>query len=517
MLSTKINGCGIDMKNNKSKTVALVILIVTVIGLSIAFAVLSSNLTISENAYLDPVKWKIYFDDLKSNSPEGKAVIEKYPVINTNDKTKIEDMEVTLNIPGDKASFTVNLKNDGDIDAQIAKITKPQIDVKYIIFNAVYTDTQVEVKEGDTLGSGETKNITFYVYYDKENISNDDLPSKNMTIKLNTYALNFTQLDSNTSHTTASEEIVESIFSPITGKLGDNVYFNYVTTKNSSGEEVAKLSLTGSGDMYSYTVSTDEDKNLTGRNCDLQAGTEFCSLGQEIAIKVADKVGLADSYARKMLEQSLSYFILGIDYSVMGMTQEEYENYVKESVNEENANKIIEVVRKIPKFSGITISDEITSVRLNLFTYMKTNSVVLPDSIIKTVGEPEEIDCVFCYSYIGSITVGSGLKTLPKHLIYNGDVNNLTLKDEITTIPGYIVSGGNESLTTLTVPKTVTKIENNAFSNWKALTTIVNKTGNAFDWDAAFNYSESNYTPVSPFVTGKVNFVKSGQTVTITE
>lgn len=163
MLSTKINGCGIDMKNNKSKTVALVILIVTVIGLSIAFAVLSSNLTISENAYLDPVKWKIYFDDLKSNSPEGKAVIEKYPVINTNDKTKIEDMEVTLNIPGDKASFTVNLKNDGDIDAQIAKITKPQIDVKYIIFNAVYTDTQVEVKEGDTLGSEETKNITFYV------------------------------------------------------------------------------------------------------------------------------------------------------------------------------------------------------------------------------------------------------------------------------------------------------------------------------------------------------------------
>lgn len=87
------------MKNNKSKTVALVILIVAVIGLSIAFAVLSSNLTISGNAYLDPVKWKIYFDDLKSNSPEGKAVIEKYPVINTNDKTKIEDMEVTLNIP----------------------------------------------------------------------------------------------------------------------------------------------------------------------------------------------------------------------------------------------------------------------------------------------------------------------------------------------------------------------------------------------------------------------------------
>ena len=86
----------IMMRNNKPKTVALVVLIVAVIGLTVAFASLSSNLTISGNAKLDPINWSIYFDNISGVDLSGEAAIDNNPEIYSNDKTKITNFNVTL-------------------------------------------------------------------------------------------------------------------------------------------------------------------------------------------------------------------------------------------------------------------------------------------------------------------------------------------------------------------------------------------------------------------------------------
>ena len=84
------------MKDNKSSKVALVALIVAIVGLTVAFAALSSNLTISGNAKLDPINWNIYFDNISGVDLSGEAAIDNNPEIDSNDKTKITNFNVTL-------------------------------------------------------------------------------------------------------------------------------------------------------------------------------------------------------------------------------------------------------------------------------------------------------------------------------------------------------------------------------------------------------------------------------------
>ena len=84
------------MRDNKSSKVALVALIVAIVGLTVAFAALSSNLTINGNAKLDPINWNIYFDNISGVDLSGEAAIVNNPEIDSNDKTKITNFNVTL-------------------------------------------------------------------------------------------------------------------------------------------------------------------------------------------------------------------------------------------------------------------------------------------------------------------------------------------------------------------------------------------------------------------------------------
>ena len=64
-------------------------------------------------------------------------------------------------------------------------------------------------------------------------------------------------------------------------------------------------------------------------------------------------------------------------------------------------------------------------------------------------------------------------------------------------------------MSTLTIPSSVTTIESNAISG-NNLTTIVNKTGKAFDWNGIMGGTSS-----TPFETGTVT--AHGRTITITK
>ena len=203
------------MRDNKPRTVALILLVVSIITLSIAFAMLSNKLTISGNAKLDPINWGIYFDNISGVDLSGEAAIVNNPEIDSNNKTKITNFNVTLNKPGDKVAFTVDLVNESDITAIIDKIDTPTINYDFIEFKAIYTDNDKEVTKGDVIkaktdGVAGTANITISVYYSKEKVTNEDLagiPAGGLTISLKNYGLTFVQSDKTANMPTTTKWI----------------------------------------------------------------------------------------------------------------------------------------------------------------------------------------------------------------------------------------------------------------------------------------------------------------------
>ncbi len=192
------------MRDNKPITVALILLVVSIITLSIAFAMLSNKLTISGNAKLDPINWSIYFDNISGVDLSGDAAIVNNPEIDSNNKTKITNFNVTLNKPGDKVAFTVDLVNESDITAIIDKIDTPTISYDFIEFSAYYTtEPTKKVSENDVIaakidGEPSRTNITISVYYSKEKVTKEDLekiPAGGLTIDLKNYGLTFVQSD----------------------------------------------------------------------------------------------------------------------------------------------------------------------------------------------------------------------------------------------------------------------------------------------------------------------------------
>ena len=203
------------MRDNKPKKIALITLVVAVIGLTVAFAALSNNLTISGNAKLDPINWNIYFDNISGVDLSGEAAIVDNPEIDSNNKTKITNFNVTLNKPGDKATFTVDLVNESDITAIISGIKLPTINYKFIEFSAYYTtEPTKKVSENDVIaaktGSEASRtNITISIYYSKEKVTNEDLdsiPPEGLNIEFN-YELTFEQSDKTANMPTTTKWI----------------------------------------------------------------------------------------------------------------------------------------------------------------------------------------------------------------------------------------------------------------------------------------------------------------------
>ncbi len=181
-------------KQRKIKTIAVIALIVAVFGLTVAFAALSTTLSINGSAKVNAGSWEIYFDNLSSASINGYASVITDPEISSS-KTEIEDYKVVLTSPGDSVSYTFDVVNNGTISAKIDSLTKtsptceslayPEVtsDAEIVCSNLVYTltylDTGDEVKVGDTLDASETKTLKLTLSYSN---SSSQIPTDDVKI-----------------------------------------------------------------------------------------------------------------------------------------------------------------------------------------------------------------------------------------------------------------------------------------------------------------------------------------------
>ena len=134
-------------KQRKIKVLAVAALIITILGLTVAFAALSQTLTINGAATLDAAKWGIKFENLSDGKTSGDATINDTAVI-ADDLVTINNIDVSLSTPGDSVTYTVDLVNEGTINAEIYSIETPSLteeQERYLNFTVTYDDGK-EVK-----------------------------------------------------------------------------------------------------------------------------------------------------------------------------------------------------------------------------------------------------------------------------------------------------------------------------------------------------------------------------------
>ncbi len=181
------------MKDNKKSLYYFVALalVLSIVGISVGFAAMSTELKINGAANVVPATWKIKFDNLSSPSITGGAEVVKAPVVESD--THIGNYSVKLTQPGDEVVYTFDVVNDGTIDAELGTYTfaQPTItgtgaaaenDAKIVKNNLVYTLTYADgtaVKEGDVLNKENSKNLKLTIGYSK---TATDLPVSSVSV-----------------------------------------------------------------------------------------------------------------------------------------------------------------------------------------------------------------------------------------------------------------------------------------------------------------------------------------------
>lgn len=101
------------------KKIAIIALCIAVVGISIAFAAISTTLYINGTTKYSGNEWNIHFSDNDSGVVTGTA--EKGKIELTGTVITIRD--VVLNQPGDTVTYTFDIVNSGKLDAKLESIS----------------------------------------------------------------------------------------------------------------------------------------------------------------------------------------------------------------------------------------------------------------------------------------------------------------------------------------------------------------------------------------------------------
>ena len=274
-------------KERRTKALVVVVLLIVIAGLTVAFAALSTTLNINGTAYLDAAKWGIKFENLSSPTKIGSATTTGTAKIEETKAAEITGMNVSLSTPGDKVTYTVDLVNEGTINAKIDNIEKTVLtseQQKYLTFKVTDRDGR-EVSEGDILSKGETRNLTITIEFIKD-LTKEDLPKQTSTISLS-YKLNFAQTDEKATTTSdSSKQACTTFEKKDTYNVGDVIALCNTSTNKSEDFYVMKDNGT--------TVTALAKYNLLIGNA-LRFNDDFSSATPEVLSSSDNEYGLQSS------------------------------------------------------------------------------------------------------------------------------------------------------------------------------------------------------------------------------
>lgn len=108
-------------KDRKTRAIAAFAMIISLLGVGVAFASMSTTLNIRGTAMLEKGdSWDIHFSNLKNANLLGNTVEKKAPIINSD--TYIGDFDLTFKSQNDGVEYSFDIVNDGDFDARVSSI-----------------------------------------------------------------------------------------------------------------------------------------------------------------------------------------------------------------------------------------------------------------------------------------------------------------------------------------------------------------------------------------------------------
>ena len=164
-----------SIRNSKKLLIfALILFAWSTIG--VGYAYLSSNLRLAGTANIAKTSWNIHFSNIKFDEGNVEATT---PAKIVNDTTI--SLDVSLESPGDKYSFNVDVVNSGTIDAMLTEIFKTELteeQQKYIEYTIKYFDGN-EIKEKDLLKKDSKETLKIEIKYkDGNNYAPNDINAK---------------------------------------------------------------------------------------------------------------------------------------------------------------------------------------------------------------------------------------------------------------------------------------------------------------------------------------------------
>jgi len=164
----------------KTLYLVLCIAVVSVFTLSIAYAAMEAVLEIHGNSEVVASSWDIHLENAQVTSG---SVATNAPVISGNSTLAFD---VELNMPGEFYEFTVDVVNEGSIDAMIDSVVKtPELtsaQAKYIKYEITYENGE-SISTKQTLKKGTSTPIKVRVEYRKDLVASD-LPTTADTLSL---------------------------------------------------------------------------------------------------------------------------------------------------------------------------------------------------------------------------------------------------------------------------------------------------------------------------------------------
>ncbi len=150
-------------KYNYKRTFFGLFLFLLVLGIGIVYATLTTNLSINGTSHVKSSRWDVHFENVQITAESVIATVEPTIV----DDTTV-NFGVTFEKPGDVYEFTIDIVNDGSLDAIINGINiSPKLTIdqqNYFSYVVEYNDGY-QIQPGDLLNVGDTQKIKIRFEY----------------------------------------------------------------------------------------------------------------------------------------------------------------------------------------------------------------------------------------------------------------------------------------------------------------------------------------------------------------
>ena len=169
----------------KKKTKSMLILGLLLLGITVGYAILNTNLSINGTGTINKPTWDIHFENIVTKS----GSVTPTTAANISNEGKTVTYAVTFSTPGEYYEFNVDVKNAGTIDGMIESVTstvnsQPISNLpNYLEYSVTYSDGS-EIQANHMLNAGDTEGYKVRLEFDRD-VNPEDLPSTNEDYVIN--------------------------------------------------------------------------------------------------------------------------------------------------------------------------------------------------------------------------------------------------------------------------------------------------------------------------------------------